>query len=1079
MPGQHLRVIGKGGEPVMKALAEALEKSDDLCAARPGVCHGNMGISRSVMPQLSEDPMEEFLIKLAKDGVRVTRGPAEVGKLRASQMEILTSKVLGMSGSVRGGGFSGITTPIIVSSDGFIVDGHHRWATLMTLDHVNKMEVYRVDMPIDKLLVASAQADGVEFRSLHDDGGGKETNEQRVEMLKKAIAKSNYTPEGSKTVEWAKQGGKARKSFRPAILIKGGPFIGPRGGKWADAKHTIPYKAPRAKKKAKPAPRRTKKDPAPPWWEDESELDFGIGATEKALSKAMQKPPGQGWQRIPGGRIAGGRRRLTGRSDRAYEYWYPNQLRAQSKYGWEVDEKAKPKAGDLVYVGNGKTVYRVVPEHAKKDRSETWVRAEASGRFRRVKKSALKKLKKVKRGRPKVPSKVPPKKARGKKKPAKQPAPKPPSRRKAKVFKDSKADKDRNPVLWNIENGKYYLQRHKDADRKKQQWGIYVPPGHEKQFIEEFRGQIIGAAKRTAKSFGIEVVNRAVLPTSDYPGRIVGESPTVTATTVAYDNLISAATMGLVMALSTYTGGRPFAPRSWDYCLAYAQAQARTEMGAGANVTTRQMGMLKGFFAAKARAYDRLKGRAPTNKDIAREWTVLKRDVFSGKMGTYSGLDEDGKRVTHRQGSQKIPMDEWYVKDSEGNPVGKPKPGLLKLADVMQNLAQGNKVADSEWLIQYGSSAPEVEASTLPLGEQLRRRDEVERVVARMDNMLGDALWMKLGLDDVGGKGATTVEIADALGILPKSAASTRRKAVGEVLKQARVQASSIAADLGIERTPRAPLGRREAFIKQAWIKDIEADAPARVEVGTGPSWRDLMERFGGSQERAMIYAAAAKEGRADEVAAILEREAKQKASAAESHMVRELRAAVERKAAVREFHRISRQYKPVGPAADVNPYLDLGVERVPGGQGTARWPAVGPLPKDGPTSRTVNEGPSWQPQDDENPPHTPWTGATYDVALNVALDPDLSRLRMLRAMYQIERAVPPDATPEQRAKMYARGPQPRSTFRKPGKPVLRKPAKPAKQARKKKAKRGKGKTRKTRKALLDALPLHAASPDT
>jgi hypothetical protein len=30
-------------------------------------------------------------------------------------------------------------------------------------------------------------------------------------------------------------------------LLKAGPFVGPRGGKWADAAHTVPWKEPTAK----------------------------------------------------------------------------------------------------------------------------------------------------------------------------------------------------------------------------------------------------------------------------------------------------------------------------------------------------------------------------------------------------------------------------------------------------------------------------------------------------------------------------------------------------------------------------------------------------------------------------------------------------------------------------------------------------------------------------------------------------------------------------------------------------------------------------------------------------------------
>ena len=42
-----------------------------------------------------------------------------------------------------------------------------------------------------------------------------------------------------------------KKSFVEDELRKAGPFIGPKGGKWADAKHTIPWKKEKPKKRAK------------------------------------------------------------------------------------------------------------------------------------------------------------------------------------------------------------------------------------------------------------------------------------------------------------------------------------------------------------------------------------------------------------------------------------------------------------------------------------------------------------------------------------------------------------------------------------------------------------------------------------------------------------------------------------------------------------------------------------------------------------------------------------------------------------------------------------------------------------
>lgn len=80
----------------------------------------------------------------------------------------------------------------------------------------------------------------------------------RMEVLRRAVAywKRNYQTDYGKTPTVRFRGGEQRKSMqapklvirKPKLVVgterleKAGPFIGPKGGKWADAKHTIPWK---------------------------------------------------------------------------------------------------------------------------------------------------------------------------------------------------------------------------------------------------------------------------------------------------------------------------------------------------------------------------------------------------------------------------------------------------------------------------------------------------------------------------------------------------------------------------------------------------------------------------------------------------------------------------------------------------------------------------------------------------------------------------------------------------------------------------------------------------------------------
>ena len=167
-----LKIIGGEGTGAAERLIDGIEKAGDICKARPPVCAGNLGLSRAEMPQLKEDDSpgitKRFLQSLADDGISVKGEWAHVGELKATQKEIRATKVAGMARSVVAGTFKKITSPIIVSRDGYILDGHHRWATLLSLSPDNRMQVHRVDVDIKDLLKRAHGFEGVTTAGFHE-----------------------------------------------------------------------------------------------------------------------------------------------------------------------------------------------------------------------------------------------------------------------------------------------------------------------------------------------------------------------------------------------------------------------------------------------------------------------------------------------------------------------------------------------------------------------------------------------------------------------------------------------------------------------------------------------------------------------------------------------------------------------------------------------------------------------------------------------------------------------------------------------------------------------------------------------
>jgi hypothetical protein len=145
-------------------------------------CSGNKGIPREQMPQFKGTPQpgseadkmqkdkngevdtEEMFKKMLQDkGIKVsepTTVPAD--QLKATQTELVGSKVAGMTKALEADPNNpAITAPIYVSSDGYVLDGHHRWAAVtsqsVTSGREAKMNVRVIDMPIAELVKTSNQ----------------------------------------------------------------------------------------------------------------------------------------------------------------------------------------------------------------------------------------------------------------------------------------------------------------------------------------------------------------------------------------------------------------------------------------------------------------------------------------------------------------------------------------------------------------------------------------------------------------------------------------------------------------------------------------------------------------------------------------------------------------------------------------------------------------------------------------------------------------------------------------------------------------------------------------------------------
>lgn len=128
---------------------------------------GNLGIARGSMPQIDSNYMPQFIQHLKDNGIdtKVTSIPAKALKL--TQNEYNKVKVLKLMQKYRNSP-KAMNHPIIVSADGHVLDGSHRFLAQYNLDPNSNVKVIQADADINHLLPIARKAGGVRYRNVSD-----------------------------------------------------------------------------------------------------------------------------------------------------------------------------------------------------------------------------------------------------------------------------------------------------------------------------------------------------------------------------------------------------------------------------------------------------------------------------------------------------------------------------------------------------------------------------------------------------------------------------------------------------------------------------------------------------------------------------------------------------------------------------------------------------------------------------------------------------------------------------------------------------------------------------------------------
>jgi hypothetical protein len=112
---------------------------------------GESNVPRAAMPQIKGEHRGAMVQFLKGRGIAHTQEDVPAGSLRPSQAEYSPEKVK------RALSYDGPERSILVSSDGYVADGHHQWLSALHKDPSRRIPVIRLDAPINQLLIEMAR----------------------------------------------------------------------------------------------------------------------------------------------------------------------------------------------------------------------------------------------------------------------------------------------------------------------------------------------------------------------------------------------------------------------------------------------------------------------------------------------------------------------------------------------------------------------------------------------------------------------------------------------------------------------------------------------------------------------------------------------------------------------------------------------------------------------------------------------------------------------------------------------------------------------------------------------------------
>lgn len=124
----------------------------------------SLGKKREDLPQIDPENIEDYIAELKKQGIKVKKTKKPLKELKPSQDDINEDKLLKMMKSK----YDWENRDYIVSSDNYLIDAHHSWSLGIEKDPKKEVNVYVIDLPINKLIKESNKSELTKNKDIND-----------------------------------------------------------------------------------------------------------------------------------------------------------------------------------------------------------------------------------------------------------------------------------------------------------------------------------------------------------------------------------------------------------------------------------------------------------------------------------------------------------------------------------------------------------------------------------------------------------------------------------------------------------------------------------------------------------------------------------------------------------------------------------------------------------------------------------------------------------------------------------------------------------------------------------------------